>query len=356
MRRLTLIALMLAVFGTLSVLQPREADALSPLAPLVIGDVPKPDLIGLLVTSRATTAAEVSAELATRGCTVAVLGVVQSGVWQMYIPSAPAFVNAAFPGLAQSQAFYLRCAPGVTTQDSVVMASVTYLQKIALPPNAIITVTLQDISRADAPAIVIVEESTSTNGKQVPFNFVLVYNPAVIDSTHTYAVRARITVNGALWFTTDTVHSVITRGQPRHVDLVLVQVPIAMPTEPPTQIVERNCTWVTTTMADGSKITPNRVGDSIVTFKADGTVGIKTDCNSFFGTYALEMSKIVISPLGSTLMACPPNSMERSFVQALREVTTAAMIGDANTLVLSFPDGRGSMTFTAVPRPQPMGY
>ena len=90
--------------------------------------------------------------------------------------------------------------------------------------------------------------------------------------------------------------------------------------------------------------------------KADGTVGIKTDCNSFFGTYALEMSKIVISPLGSTLMACPPNSMEQVFVGGLRTVTTVAMIGDANTLVLGLPDGRGSMTFTAVPRPQPMGY
>ena len=31
----------------------------------------------------------------------------------------------------------------------------TYLQRIALSPDAVITVTLQDVSRADAPATVI---------------------------------------------------------------------------------------------------------------------------------------------------------------------------------------------------------
>jgi len=36
--------------------------------------------------------------------------------------------------------------------DAYVTGTATYLQRIALPPNAVITVRIEDVSKADAPA------------------------------------------------------------------------------------------------------------------------------------------------------------------------------------------------------------
>jgi len=94
----------------------------------------------------------------------------------------------------------------------VVSGTVTYLQRIALAPSAVIEVKLQDVSRADAPAMVIAEESIKAEGKQVPIPFELKYDPAKIEAAHRYTVSARITVDGQLRFVSDTAHAVVTQG------------------------------------------------------------------------------------------------------------------------------------------------
>lgn len=103
--------------------------------------------------------------------------------------------------------------------------TVTYAQRIALPDNAVVDVTLEDISRADAPATVIAQQTIETNGKQVPIEFALQYDPAVIDPAARYAVRARITVDGKLAWTSDTVNPVLTHGGAvNNVEIVVVPV------------------------------------------------------------------------------------------------------------------------------------
>ncbi|CAI8960076.1 hypothetical protein D3C76_455880 [compost metagenome] len=54
---------------------------------------------------------------------------------------------------------------------------VFYLQRSALPPTAILSVSLQDVSLADAPAVVIDEQKSQVKG-QVPLPFHLSYDPA----------------------------------------------------------------------------------------------------------------------------------------------------------------------------------
>jgi putative lipoprotein len=105
-----------------------------------------------------------------------------------------------------------------------VTGTVTYLQRIALPPTALIKVQLADVSRADAPAIVLGEALIRSEGGQVPFPFSIPYDPAKIDQRFTYAVSARIEDGGKLLFITDTRYPVLTRGAPSHVELVLRQV------------------------------------------------------------------------------------------------------------------------------------
>jgi uncharacterized lipoprotein YbaY len=116
---------------------------------------------------------------------------------------------------------------GQTVSSSASQASVsgtiTYLQRIALPPNAVAEVKLVDVSRQDAEAIVLGEQMIPNPG-QVPIAFEITYDPGAIDPTHTYAIQARITVDGQPRFMTTTTHMVITQDNPTTMEIVLEQV------------------------------------------------------------------------------------------------------------------------------------
>jgi putative lipoprotein len=102
-----------------------------------------------------------------------------------------------------------------------VTGTVTYRERIALPPTATVKVQLADVSRADAKAIVLGEQTILASGRQVPFEFEIAYDPSGIEANHTYAVQARIEEGGQLRFISDQHYAVITRGAPAHVDMVL---------------------------------------------------------------------------------------------------------------------------------------
>ena len=98
----------------------------------------------------------------------------------------------------------------VAENTQVISGTVSYRERIALPENAVVTVTLEDISLADAPSTVIATQEFTTDGKQVPFAFELSYDNNKIKANHRYNMRATIHVDGKLRFTTDTIKSVIT--------------------------------------------------------------------------------------------------------------------------------------------------
>jgi putative lipoprotein len=104
--------------------------------------------------------------------------------------------------------------------------TVTYRERMMLRPDAFITVRLQDVSRQDAPALLIAEDNIKVQGKAVPIAFALEYDPARIDERYTYSVRAEIRDGmGQLLFTTDTMHPVLTHGAPDdNVEIVVVAV------------------------------------------------------------------------------------------------------------------------------------
>ncbi len=115
----------------------------------------------------------------------------------------------------------LACDDSPTSPDpGVVTGTITYRERIALPPNAIVNVQLQDVSLQDVAATVIGETTITTPG-QVPIPFEVMYDQADINPSNTYSVRATITVDGQLWFTNTSAYPVITRGNPNQVDMVL---------------------------------------------------------------------------------------------------------------------------------------
>lgn len=112
----------------------------------------------------------------------------------------------------------------VQTQDNVVSGTVTYRQRVALPPTAVLTVSLLDVSRADAPSTPIAQQRIETSGKQVPFAFDMAYDRTKIQERNRYAVRAEIRDGDRLLFTTETNYPVITQNNPRTVEITVVPV------------------------------------------------------------------------------------------------------------------------------------
>jgi hypothetical protein len=101
---------------------------------------------------------------------------------------------------------------------------VTYGERMALPPDAVVEVTLSDVSVQDAAASIIAQATVVAAGREVPLPFELRYDPKKIHPTGWYAMRAAIRREGRLIFTSDTVYRVITHGNPTQVDLHLVRV------------------------------------------------------------------------------------------------------------------------------------
>jgi len=112
----------------------------------------------------------------------------------------------------------------IGTMDNVVSGTITYRQRSALPPTATLTVSIIDVSRADAPSVTIAEQRIPTAGKQVPIPFDLAYDRTKIQERNRYAIRGEIRDGDRLLFTTDTSIPVITQGNPRSVEINLVPV------------------------------------------------------------------------------------------------------------------------------------
>lgn len=105
--------------------------------------------------------------------------------------------------------------------QGTVTGVITCRQPILLPFNATIAIRLQDVSLADAEAIDLATESFITAGQQVPIPFGLDYDPAKINSQHTYALQVRIMVDDQLRFLNMMAYPVITRGHPTTVEIVV---------------------------------------------------------------------------------------------------------------------------------------
>jgi putative lipoprotein len=106
-----------------------------------------------------------------------------------------------------------------------VEVSVTYRERILLPPGHVLTVRVEDVSLADAPARVLAEVRQPLEGRGPPYAVTVEVPADEVDPRHTYAARAEIRdPEGALRFTTDTRHVVLTQGAQNKADIILVGV------------------------------------------------------------------------------------------------------------------------------------
>ena len=114
----------------------------------------------------------------------------------------------------------LLSAPSAIAQSTMLMGTVNYNERMALPQNATVLVQLVDISLADAPAQVIAEDRI-TGATASPIPYKLRFDQALIKPKRTYALQARISDGDNLMFINTTRHAVFAGG--RNNTRILVQ-------------------------------------------------------------------------------------------------------------------------------------
>jgi putative lipoprotein len=215
---------------------------------------------------------------------------------------------------------------------------VTHRERIALPPSAVVEVKLVDVSRADGPSKTIAEVSKVVEG-QIPILYKLKFDSADIQPGHSYALQARITVDGRHWFTTPTRHPVFAGTDRTEIFVQCVNNAGAASPETP---VGR---WLAEDI-DGSGVIDRL--QTVLEISADGSVSGSGGCNRMTGKAVISGDRITFGPIASTDMACTPAVMhqEGKFFAALRRVQTWNIHAEIQKLALLDAHGKPVAVFS----------
>lgn len=216
------------------------------------------------------------------------------------------FKNAILTGFMLGAAFTGPVAALAETQSMT--GTVTYRERIALPPGARITVQLVDVSRADAPATLL-GETVIAPTRQVPVPFSLDYDDDQLHPGHSYALQARITLGERLLFINTSHHAVLGEG-PDATEILVQQVASAPVATSPAG------TWLAEDIG-GHGVLDN--AQSLLQLAEDGTVSGSGGCNRMTGKAVIEGGAISFGPLAATRRACLPalGDQEARFFAAL---------------------------------------
>lgn len=220
---------------------------------------------------------------------------------------------------------------------ATIEGNVVYRERMALPPGIEVEVILQDISKADALATDLASVVlTPTSGP--PYPFTIDYDPSTINERLRYAVRATISMQGKMLFSsTDYIDPFA--GNP--VEILVRRVP--EPVERAGPELEETI-WQLQSLGDEPAPTGAGGKSLDIQFLAeDMRVGGFSGCNRYSGGYAREGvseygAALQIGPLASTMMACMDGGeLEQDYLQRLGKVSGFRFEG-ADLVLLSGPE------------------
>jgi uncharacterized lipoprotein YbaY/heat shock protein HslJ len=244
----------------------------------------------------------------------------------------------------------LIAAPAATLAQggAKVTGEVLYRERVALPPTAIVEVRLEDVSRADAPAVVIAEQIIRPAGKGPPYAFELPYDPATVGVGLSYSVRAEIRDGDKLLFTTTQRYPVITQGNPTSGVQIVVQMVGAVepPASLPPEALDRD--WSLRAIQRTTTNIANTTGVGMtIRFSADGKVSGSGGCNSFSGSYTVGVKQsITIANIAATLKACAPaaTALEQEYFNALASAFSYTLDGSSR-FELTYNNGQSKLVY-----------
>jgi putative lipoprotein len=217
----------------------------------------------------------------------------------------------------------------------MITGTVAYRERVVLPADAAIAVRLEDTSQQDAPTKLIGESVVAAAGQQVPISFQISFNPVDINPAHIYRLRANITVNGTMTFTSTTAYPVITHGAPMQANIMLQQAPAAAPTKGAGPKLHGTY-WMLVEL-NGKPAVPGmgKTQPYIRLHREQGSLEGSSGCNGVVGTYIVEQDALRFTPSGTTLMMCPPALMEQEqgLINALKATSSYKIERDSLDLI-----------------------
>ena len=215
-------------------------------------------------------------------------------------------------------------------EDKVVEGSVVYRERMMLPPGARVEVELADVSRADAPSVVLGRVEIA-DAAASPIRYRLSYDPALIESGRRYALQARISMGQDLLFINDTHHAF----EPGQVSADILVKRVAAPAGEPLALFG---SWLAEDILGGGVIDR---AQTTLEIAEDGAVSGSGGCNRYSGSAVIDGDKLTFAPLASTNMACVGALMnqEHKFQEALGRVASFRLVPGQRKLLLLDSEG-----------------
>ena len=216
----------------------------------------------------------------------------------------------------------------MSAEAATITVNAWYRERILVPPESRVHVSLQDVSRMDVPARIIAE----TDVKAVsgpPWEISLAYDPGELDDRGNYVVRAWIDLDTRLLFTTDTV--IPAYGGSGSVDALMVRVSGAAENKdlnPADSLAENE--WILSELG-GESVDPG-TGPQQISLQFDpsnGSISGSSGCNRFNGSYQVDGDRLSFGQMLSTMMACVEGmELEQQILQSLAQVKSFRIEGN----------------------------
>lgn len=236
----------------------------------------------------------------------------------------------------------LTLVPGYAAERTVTFTGeVTYRERIALPPDAGLRVTLMALSGTE-PSPVAGASATITGPGQVPLQFVLDVRSDVLSDDGRYGLRAEILSGGTVIFR-NTVPAPVDPAAPQPVRIIVSPAPrtpgsaaLPAPAEGDAGTALFDTIWQVRDIGGVEVIAATRLSLSIA---PDRRAGGNGGCNNYFTEAGFDGPALTFGPVAGTRMACAPEVMaqEAAFFSALSQ--TARYEIQAETLYLLDADG-----------------
>lgn len=228
-------------------------------------------------------------------------------------------------------------------QADTLEVTVSFRERIALPPDAELDVQLLDGSEADPRTRRVSAQRYAMDA--VPMSVLLSYDPNIVASDRAYSIAATIWSDGRALFRTETELDVLGSDGAASIDMTLTMV-----SEPDPALTRRlsGVRWAVTEIAGKPWEGDER---ATLVFDEELNFAVFAGCNRFSGKAVLTEHTISFpANVAATMMACPPEieDREQAFVSALRSVSGYVRYGTG--LVLT--DVHGSAVLHFEDRPE----
>lgn len=236
------------------------------------------------------------------------------------------------------------------TQSKTLAGTITYRERMLLPPDATVTVRLEDVTLMDVPAKLMAETSFPAVGAP-PYHFRLSYPAAEILPRRSYGLRVRIEHDGKLLFINDARIDPFTEVAGDALDIVLAKVSgRASPVRPPASMPDASLTgtyWKAILIDEEATYVTVGQPEIHLVLQPDGLARGHSGCNRFSGPFTNEKNTIEFGGLASTRRACLKGmEQEQRFLKALSAASGFRIQGD--TLTLTDAEGTERLYFEAV--------